>query len=80
MPTEVGRGLRNVHSHRHGLCSFVGNYAVRHRDQELIKEVEKNQREIQRLRQRLVDVQLPSTSPDREGEGDFEDISVLRLA
>lgn len=77
----MSRGLSHLHSDRNIRLCFAGNYAARHRDQELMKEVEKNQREIQRLRQRLVNAQqTPSPSPDRDYDDELEDVSVLRLA
>lgn len=60
----------------------LGNYTRRQRDQELHKEVEKNQREITRLRQRLAHLQFngeqisSSADPnDQSGE-----ISIIRLS
>ena len=43
---------------------ILGNYAVRHRDNELVKEVQKNQLEILRLRQHLARAQADYSTPN----------------
>jgi hypothetical protein len=66
---------------------MTGNYAVRHRDNELIKEVQKNQQEILRLRQRLARAQTGYATPDQlipDTDDDVMDettnISIIKLA
>jgi hypothetical protein len=62
-----------------------GNYAVRHRDNELIREVQKNQREILYLRQRLTQAQLGFNSSDQlltdtDVNDESSDITITKLA
>ncbi len=64
---------------------MTGNYAVRHRDNELIKEVQKNQQEILRLRQHLARVQTGYKTPDQssmheEDNDETTNISIIKLA
>jgi hypothetical protein len=61
-----------------------GNYAVRHRDNELIKEAQKNQQEILRLRQRLARAQSGYDGSDQllvdtDVNDETTNISTLKL-
>jgi hypothetical protein len=61
-----------------------GNYAVRHRDNELIKEAQKNQQEILRLRQRLARAQsgydgFDQLLVDTDDNDETTNISTLKL-
>ncbi|CAF4993228.1 unnamed protein product, partial [Rotaria socialis] len=60
---------------------IIGNYAVRHRDNELVKEVQKNQQEILRLRKFLARSQAGLSPPplNTNLNDETENISILKL-
>lgn len=64
-------------------CFFkiIGNYAVRHRDGELMKEVQKNHQEIVRLRKYLARKQAGLNPPPIETKPieETENISILKF-
>lgn len=66
--------------------SWIGNYAVRHRDNELVKEVQKNQQEILHLRQRLARAQANYSTPNTlltetdDTNDETTNISIIKLA
>ncbi|CAF4648755.1 unnamed protein product [Rotaria sp. Silwood1] len=77
-------GERSVHSIDalvQTLNADAGNYVVRHRDSELIKEVQKNQQEILHLRQHLSRVQAGYSplSTNTNVNDDTANISILKL-
>ncbi len=58
---------------------------MRHRDSELMKEVQKNQQEILRLRQHLARAQTGYDTPDQlalntDGNDETTNISIIKLA
>jgi hypothetical protein len=64
---------------------MTGNYAIRHRDNELMKEIHNNQQEILRLRQRLTRAQTgynPSdqSSMNMDDNDETANISIIKLA
>ena len=65
------------------LMKCKGNYAVRQRENDLIKEVQKNQEEILRLRQRLARAQTGYPDPDPavpEVDDANEETTIIKLA
>ena len=65
------------------LIKCKGNYAVRQREQDLIKEVQKNQEEILRLRQRLARAQTDYPTADPaipETDDANEETTIIKLA
>ncbi|CAF2959691.1 unnamed protein product [Rotaria sp. Silwood2] len=75
------RGVHSIDALVQTLNADAGNYVVRHRDSELIKEVQKNQQEILRLRQHLSRVQAGYSplSMDTNINDETANISILKL-
>ncbi|CAF0950735.1 unnamed protein product [Adineta steineri] len=81
-------GERGVHSTEaliQTLNADAGNYAVRHRDNELMKEIHNNQQEIIRLRQRLTRTQAGYKASDQflmdvDENDDTANVSIIKLA
>jgi len=62
-----------------------GNYAIRQRDNELMKEIHNNQQEILRLRQRLTRAQAGYNTSDQSSmnmdvNDETANISIIKLA
>ncbi|CAF1133715.1 unnamed protein product [Rotaria sordida] len=75
------RGVHSIDALVQTLNADAGNYVVRHRNSELIKEVQKNQQEILRLRQHLSRVQAgySPSSMDTNIDDETANISILKL-
>ncbi|CAF3214390.1 unnamed protein product [Rotaria socialis] len=75
------RGVHSIDALIQTLNADAGNYAVRHRDNELVKEVQKNQQEILRLRKFLARSQAGLSPPplNTNLNDETENISILKL-
>ena len=59
----------------------IGNYAIRQRDNDLMKEIHSNQQEILRLRQRLSRAQAGYRLTDQiSNDDESESVSIVKLS